>query len=207
MLEFVDASLSFGGKALFSGLNLRIKRGEKAVFTGKSGTGKTSIMNMILGFQRPGTGLVKYNGRPINDKTAWEVRKNTAYVSQDIYIGNGTAGDVIDEIFSYRANAGVRPSPKEKGEALGVFRLRPEILEKNLNECSGGEKQRLALAAALLLKRGLFLLDEPTSALDDGLKKKIAGFFINNPGYTCVIASHDSAWLRTKKAKIIRVGK
>ncbi len=79
------------------------------------------------------------------------------------------------------------------------------MLGKKSEEVSGGERQRLALAIALLLKRKIFLLDEATSSLDRKLKKKVVDYFLNQKSLTVLSISHDSEWLDTNKAKVFNL--
>ncbi|WP_243685036.1 ATP-binding cassette domain-containing protein [Methanosarcina barkeri] len=130
----------------------------------------------MLGFTKPSEGTIYFRNRVIDSKTCWEARKEIAYIVQDTDLGEGKVKSLLDEIFSYRAN-------KEKldHEKLRAFirelELEDDILEKNFQELSGGEKQRIGILIALLLNRNIYLLDEVTSALDAKLKKEDCRLF------------------------------
>ncbi len=74
--------------------------------------------------------------------------------------------------------------------------LEGNILDKNFQELSGGEKQRIGILIALLLNRDIYLLDEVTSALDMNLKKKVSDYFLSREDLTLLVISHDREWER-----------
>ena len=74
--------------------------------------------------------------------------------------------------------------------------LEDDILDKNFQELSGGEKQRIGILIALLLNRDIYLLDEVTSALDVNLKKTVADYFLAREDWTLLVISHDLEWER-----------
>ena len=74
--------------------------------------------------------------------------------------------------------------------------LEDNILDKNFQELSGGEKQRIGILISLLLDRDIYLLDEVTSTLDMNLKKKIADYFLAQEDWTLLVISHDREWER-----------
>ena len=84
--------------------------------------------------------------------------------------------------------------------------LNQDILEKNFENLSGGEKQRIGILIALMLERDVFLLDEVTSALDSELKKKVVDHFLKHKDWTLFIISHDREWERDG-VEIVEIGK
>ena len=89
---------------------------------------------------------------------------------------------------------------------MDFLRLPASVLDDEYEKLSGGEKQRIAILIALLLKRNIFLLDEVTSFLDAELKKKIITFFTQNREWTVLAISHDPDWLDADNIKVIRLG-
>lgn len=195
LIKYESIGISFGNRKVLSGFNLTVKKNQKILLRGKSGIGKTTLLKMLLGFTKPSEGTLYFRNRVIDSKTCWEARKEIAYVVQDTDLGEGKVKNLLDEIFSYRAN-------KEKldSEKLWIFmrelELEDNILEKNFQELSGGEKQRIGILIALLLNRNIYLLDEATSALDTKLKKKVADYFLAREDWTLLIVSHDKEWER-----------
>lgn len=195
LIKYENIGISFENRKILSGFNLTVKKNQKILLRGKSGTGKTTLLKILLGFTKPSEGTIYFRNRVIDSKTCWEARKEIAYVVQDTDLGEGKVKILLDDVFSYRAN-------KEKldHEKLRVFmrelELEDDILEKDFQELSGGEKQRIGILIALLLNRNIYLLDEVTSALDVKLKKKIADYFLARENWTLLIVSHDREWER-----------
>ena len=195
LIRYENIGVSFENRKILSGFNLTVKKNQKILLRGKSGTGKTTLLKILLGFTKPSEGTIYFRNQVIDSKTCWKARKEIAYVVQNTDLGEGKVKSLLDEIFSYRAN-------KEKldHENLRAFmrelELEDDILEKNFQELSGGEKQRIGILIALLLNRNIYLLDEVTSALDAKLKKKIADYFLAREDWTLLIVSHDREWER-----------
>ncbi len=201
MIEFKNVSVSFDGKNLFSGLNLFISKGDKIVITGKSGLGKSTLLKLILGFAMPDNGFIYFNGLKIDRHSVWNVRKSTAFVTQNCDIGEGPVISQIKKYFDYKSNR--HHSIEKLNQLLDYFLLSRDLLNKNIEELSGGERQRFGIITALLLNREVFLLDEITSALDSDLKKLTADYFLNNPNLTVIAISHDEIWQKNPNVKLI----
>ncbi|KAF5052349.1 Lactococcin-G-processing and transport ATP-binding protein LagD [anaerobic digester metagenome] len=205
IIRYESAGISFGRKKVLSDFSLCIRRGKKVLMKGKSGTGKSTLIKILMGFEKLSEGSVYYRGKPLSPQVAWQVRKEVAYVSQDTDLGEGPVKALLEEVNSYRPNR-----EKMKPEKLHMFmnelELEKDILDKNFENLSGGEKQRIGILIALLLERDIFLLDEATSALDSGLKKKVADSFLKQAGWTLFIVSHDREW-ESKEVEIVEIGK
>jgi putative ABC transport system ATP-binding protein len=205
IIRYENIGISFGSKKVISGFYLRILRGQKILLRGKSGTGKSTLFKMLLGFEKPSEGSLYYRAKPVNAQVSWEIRKVTSYVSQDTDIGEGRVKDILDEIFSYRLNR-EKSSPEKINTLMKELELEKDILDKNFENLSGGEKQRIGILIALLLERDIFLLDEATSALDSELKKKVVDHFLKHEEWTLFIISHDREWERDK-VEIVEIEK
>ncbi len=202
MIAFNHIHLSFNGKKVLDDLSLAVERGEKVVILGKSGSGKSSLFSLLLGFLEPDAGEIFFAGRRVDEKSVWEVRRKVAYIDQDVSLGSGTIFDLLDFIARLKTNLHLGQIRKEADELRHYFELSDEVLNKNIEELSGGERQRLAVMIAVLLHRDVFLLDEVTSALDLHLKKKVADFFIDRKDWTCLVISHDPVWLENPAVKV-----
>ena len=202
MINFENINLSYNGKEVITNLSLTIKQGEKVVVTGKSGSGKSSLLAMILGFAEPNKGEITFDGTLIDDKTIWDIRKKIAYVDQDVNLGAGKLPALLDTISKLKINSHLNFSKQKLNELLEYFEFNGDIINKNVEELSGGERQRLAIIIAILLERKIFLLDEITSALDKHLKKIVAEYFIDKKDSTCLIVSHDYVWIDNPSVKV-----
>ena len=158
--------LSTQGSALTKPLNFQIPANHNVALVGQSGAGKTSLMNVILGFL-PYEGSLKINGQELRESNLADWRKHIAWVGQNPLLLQGTIkenlllGDIQanDEEIN---QALIRSQAKEFTDKLGLYH---EIKDGGLG-VSVGQAQRLAISRALLRKGDLLLLDEPTASLD-----------------------------------------
>ncbi|WP_440945596.1 ATP-binding cassette domain-containing protein [Methanosarcina sp. T3] len=119
---------------------------------GKSGTGKSTLFKILLGFEKLSEGSVYYMGESLNPQVAWQVRKEVAYVSQDTDLGEGPVKNLLEEVRSYRPNR-EKIVPEKLRILMRELELEKDILEKDFETLSGGEKQRIGILIALLLER------------------------------------------------------
>lgn len=205
LIRYENAGIHFGSKKVLSNFSLCIPKGKKILMKGKSGTGKSTLLKIILGFEKLSEGSVYYMGRPLSPQVAWQVRKDIAYVSQDMDLGEGPVRDLLDEVRSYHSNR-ERVNPKKLHILMRELELEKDMLDKNFENLSGGEKQRIGILISLLLEREIFLLDEATSALDSELKKRVVDYFLKHKDWTLFVVSHDKEWERDG-VKIVDIGK
>jgi putative ABC transport system ATP-binding protein len=191
MIEYKNVGLRFQGKVIFQDVNFQIKSSEKVIISGKSGTGKSSLLHLLLGFKIPNSGSILFENRKINAEVVKTIRKKVAYVPQGVFIGRGIVEDLIKEILSLKANRCIASKSEKLFELLEFVELSSEVLQKRIESLSGGEKQRIAIVIALLLQRNIFLLDEITSSLDIYLKKKMTDYFLTKKDATVLLISHD----------------
>lgn len=193
MIRFQNISLRMGDRQILDQYNLRISAGEKVVLTAPSGSGKTSLLRLIMGFVDPDQGHILFGSSEVKAGNMQKIRSQIGYLSQDIDFPNGKAGDVFDEIFRYLPGRHALYSTEVLHEKLRLVSLPPEILQKNTADISGEDRQKLGWALIMLLDRPVLLLDEPTSALS----KKQKQFFVDyicSSGKTVICASHDPEW-------------
>jgi len=207
MISFQDVSVRFDAGYLLEGLSLEIGKSEKVVILGRSGAGKSTLFHLLLGFLLPGKGRVLFEGREVDADTVWEVREKIAYVGQEPDIGKGRVSDLIGLYFSFRATRPHAPDSARIRELLDRFELERDVLDREAEKLSGGEKQRIALMIAVLLGRSVFLLDEATSGLERRLRRKIIDFFTERDDWTVVAVSHDREWIENGKVRIFDLEK
>ena len=178
-LQFEDVSfqhLSASSPAL-NGISFRVARGETIAFVGPSGAGKTTLVKLLVGLYRPKTGHIYYNGTPEDQVAIEDLRERIGFVTQDAQLFSGS----IRENLRF-----VRPDATDEDclEVLrqasveGLLRRADRGLDTMIGEggmkISGGEKQRLSIARALLRRPELLVFDEATSSLDSLTEEEIS---------------------------------
>ena len=205
LFEIKNATVRWGDATVLDQLSLSIRQGEKVIIRGPSGSGKSTILRLLLGFTQPTEGEIRFGGVRLDPAEAWKLRREVAYVNQAPNPGLQTAEEALGILSGLKA-CKRQPEACEIAEALRVFGLSPAILPQSGSSLSGGEKQRLALAGALLLERPIFVLDEPTASLDEANKRRVADFFLGQcQEQTAVIVTHDEVWRRPQAATIIEL--
>ena len=193
MFRLEHLTKQFSDQFVLEDFSFDIQDGEKIIVSGRSGIGKTTLFRLLLGFEQPDSGKIYFENELLTEVTVWNLRQRVAYVSQDLNIGRGNLQAFFNETLSLKTNVEYKSSSLgELEELLNAFELPDTLLQKNIEELSGGEKQRVAIINALLLKRNIFFLDEITSALDKSLKAKVLDYFLLNPAFTVLSISHDN---------------
>lgn len=195
MIEINNLSIRHGEKTIISDLSLHVARGSKMVFKGQSGSGKTSILNALMGFQPLAQGNITIADRRVSASTIAWIRSQIAWVPQELAFDLPLARDLLLLPFRLKKNRHLMPDSVAINAVLYQMNLSQDILEQPLNSISGGEKQRICLAAALMQQKPIILLDEPTSALDKATRQKITRQFCSLPNTTVIAASHDDYWI------------
>ncbi len=173
---------------------MSVQAGEKVLLTGPSGCGKSTVLRCLLGFVAPEAGSIHIQGQPLTEHSIWSLRKHLAYVAQEPDLGTERIARVLERPFHYRANASLRENLQRVPELFERFGLGQSLLDKEAGDLSGGEKQRVALIAAILLDRSIFLLDEATSALDKASKQDVTDYFRTHDDVTALFVAHDAEW-------------
>jgi ATP-binding cassette subfamily C protein CydD len=170
-IQLEDVYLAFDGgkRPALQGLSFELREGEQAALVGASGTGKTTTLNLLLGFLLPDRGQIKVNGMPLADMTPDSWRRHIAWIGQQPVLFQGT---IKENILLGRPGASAVQIEQAAGNArvLDFARHLPEGLDTPVGEhgfgLSRGQAQRVALARAFLKEAPLLLLDEPTAGLD-----------------------------------------
>lgn len=178
---------------LFSGFNLLLNKGEIVSISGPSGCGKTSLLNAILGFVPLKEGRIILNGILLNKESVDKVRKQIAWIPQELALPLEWVRDMVQLPFGLKAN---RSTPFSESRLFACFEdlgLERELYDKRVNEISGGQRQRMMIAVASMIGKPLIIVDEPTSALDSGSSEKVISFFRKQAekGSAVLTVSHD----------------
>ncbi len=176
MLNITDLSLGYAGREVFSGISLRVERGEVVCLCGESGCGKSSLLKAVLGFV-PSDGRVEIDGMILGEDTVSDIRRLTAYVPQEVALPYETVAEMVESPFLLRANRSVEFSKTRLFADWRVLGLNESLFDKRVVEISGGERQRMMLSMAGLLGKPLLVADEPTSALDADSVLKVSDYF------------------------------
>ncbi|MDR2407536.1 MAG: ATP-binding cassette domain-containing protein [Bacteroidales bacterium] len=170
-IEFKDVSFRYGTRAeIFKDLSFHIKKGQCVGFVGPSGCGKTTMLKLLLKYYIPDSGKIYIDNNDLNDIDNEILRNHIGYVPQDIFIFSGT---VAENIALHKPDADLKEiiDVAKKSYCNSFIENMPEKYNTKLNErgtiLSGGEKQRLAIARALLIDPDIIIFDEATSNLDN----------------------------------------
>ncbi len=213
-IQFSNVSFNYGEetKVVLKNINLNISGGKMTSLVGLSGAGKSTILNLIPRFYDPTDGDIKIDNQSIYTKKLSSLRKNISLVSQETTLFDDT---VLNNI----KYANLDATDKEINEAaelsysLEFISTLPKKMDTLIGEngvrLSGGEKQRISIARAILKKSKIILLDEATSSLDAETEKKIqdAINFLTKGRTTLVIAHRLSTILNSDKIYVIDSGK
>ncbi len=176
-------------------MSFRIDAGDKAVFSGASGSGKSSLINTLTGFVRPSGGKITFEKEILNAGNIEKFRSRIAYLPQQISFNSMDVKAFIRMPFHFERNKSETPGKERIAKYFDDFRLKQDIIKSKMQDISGGEKQRVALISCLLLNRKILLLDEPTSALDSKVKNRVMDWLFNKDDITIISASHDPEWV------------
>lgn len=184
---------------------LQIPSEKITCIVGESGSGKSTLFRLLNNLASADEGEITYNNKPIEDYDPVSLRREVVMVPQVPTIFDGTVKDnlVIGLTFSEQAH----PDDEVLKNTLEAVHLR-KSLEEEADDLSGGEKQRLGLARALLMYPEVFLLDEPTSALDEETEEMVIRNVIETirkRKKTAVIVTHSKKVAETYGEYIVEV--
>lgn len=177
-LEFNNVSFKYGDeqKSALEHINLAIKSGETVAFVGPSGAGKTSLIKLLLGLYQPTNGTININKLDIKTVKADSFKQKLSYVSQDTQLFAGTIRANLLFVNPQATDEECLDALKHAA-ALSLLERGGQGLDTRIGEgglkISGGEKQRLAIARALLRQPDMIIFDEATSSLDSITEKAI----------------------------------
>ena len=197
MIDIKDITKSFGSLQVLKGIDLHIGKGEVVSIVGPSGAGKTTLLQIIGTLDRPDTGSVIVDGIDVTKMSSKKLsdfrNKHLGFVFQfHQLLPEFTA---IENIMIPAYIAGVNPSiARKKAIELLEFMGLTDRAHHKPNQLSGGEKQRVAVARALINEPSVILADEPSGSLDSHNKAELHQLFFDlrdRYGMTFVIVTHD----------------
>lgn len=211
MLEVKKLSKKFGDYNVLKNISFKIDKGDILAIIGPSGSGKSTLLRCLNGLEVPSKGDIIFEGKKLNSKDIdlSMVRKRIGMVFQQFNLFNHLT--VLDNLTLAPVKLNVSMIGESKREAckyLEMINLSNKV-NNYPNELSGGEKQRVAIIRALMMRPEIILFDEPTSALDPLMVKEVLDLIsdVAKSGKTMVIVSHELSFVKKIATKILYLEK
>ena len=197
MIQVNDIHKSFGDLEVLKGVNLKVEKGEIVAIVGKSGAGKTTLLQLIGTLDRPTSGKVL-----IDDTDVFALNDTQLAAFRNRHIGfifqfhqllpefTALENVCIPAMIARQKESDYKPRAEQLLRELGLA----ERMNHKPNELSGGEKQRVAAARALMMQPTIILADEPTGSLDEKNKKELSDLLLKlrkEYGQTILLVTHD----------------
>jgi len=213
-INFVNISYKYLDKNIYAlkNISLQINAGESIAIVGPSGSGKSSLVNLLPRFFDPDEGEIFFDDQKLNKIKISSLRKNIAIVSQDTLLFYGTISENIAFGEQNASKENIILSAKEAGAHEFIQNLPngyDTLVGENGANLSGGERQRIAIARAIIRKPAVLILDEPTSALDAEAEDKLKNTLndISKNRTTITIAHRLSTIINADKIIVFDKGK
>lgn len=191
------------------GINLHIKEGEFVAIVGKSGSGKSTCMNIIGCLDIPTSGSYILNGKDVSklseDELAEVRNKTLGFIFQQYNLISKI--NVIENVELPLIYASVSAEERYRRAMEALDKVGLANKEKNMpNQLSGGQQQRVSIARALATNPSVFLCDEPTGALDSKTSREVLEFLknLNREGKTIVLITHDDS-IAAEAKRVVRI--
>jgi len=193
-IQLKNIVFGYNDKLLFNNLNIEFNKGTKTAIIGKSGSGKSSLIKLIMGYYKINDGEILIDNQNIYDYNISSVRKNISYINQNTKLFNTSVYDNILYGNPDVDKAYVDKLAKDM-KLENVYKNLENGFETNVgvdgDKLSGGQKQITFLLRELIANKKIFIFDEPTSALDDFNKELVLNVIKNIRDKTVIIITHD----------------
>lgn len=196
MFELDDASKRFGDTQALHPTTLTLPASQTHVLIGPSGCGKSTTLRLLNGLVAPDTGVVRFDGAPLEEASLRQVRLKTGYVIQSGGLFPHLSAEANVALMARRTGWEEDRVEARLDALCALVRLDRDTLSRHPSALSGGQRQRVSLMRALMLDPGALLLDEPLGALDplvrDALQAELSELF-EELKKTVVLVTHDMA--------------
>lgn len=193
LVSFEGVAKHFGTYTAVQKMDLHIHEGEFLALMGSSGCGKTTTLRMLAGLEAPSEGVIRLDGKPINDLPSWS--RDTPMVWQSLALFPFLT--VIENVEFALKMRGVGRTERRRRAEQWLDRMQiAEFAGRSISQLSGGQRQRVALARSLVVEPRILLLDEPLSALDAALKVRMQSVLKTlqrETGITFVYVTHSQS--------------
>jgi len=202
LLDFRNVSFANDGKTVLRNVSFVVEAGDFISIVGSSGSGKSTLLRLCSYLISPTSGDVFYKGANMTGYSPTELRKSISYCFQLPYLFGSTVKDNLDFPFSIR---NIPFNEARVKELFLLFNISTTLLNADVQNLSGGEKQRIALVRTLLFLPEVLLLDEVTSALDAENTRMVEDAIssLNKGGITVLWITHDPEQSQKYANKII----
>jgi ATP-binding cassette subfamily B protein len=206
-IEFDRVSFRYGENAVLHELSFRVPAGNICAILGPSGAGKSTLADLLVRFYDPDAGAIRLDGQDLRDLTLGSLRRAVVMLDQSPYLCHATVRENLayarpeasdEEIFAAARAAAIHDRILALPEGYNT------LLAERGQTLSAGERQRIALARALLANPKVLVLDEPTSALDEANERAIAETLVRvAEGRTAILITHRASLARIAHQTVV----
>ncbi|RAQ44679.1 cobalt ABC transporter [Arthrospira sp. O9.13F] len=198
-----------GEKPIWREISFSLNPGERLGLHGTTGTGKSTLMETLIGLKTPNSGKIWIQGTLVEPSSLRQIRRQIGFGFQDpndqLFMPT-----IFEDVMFGPCNYGVSNEQASEiaHQLLAQFGL-AKLAHRSVHELSGGQKRLATLAAILALNPTILILDEPTNGLDPWWRRNLAEILVNLPIEVLLIASHDLQWVSrvTERSLILGDGK